>query len=54
MKPSKMTNEVLARGLELWLMTEESRLYPAQVEYFEEIVWRLLMSNVETKEKENG
>lgn len=50
MKPSKMTNEALAKGLELWLMIEDERLYTPQKEYFEEIVWRLLISNVERED----
>lgn len=50
MKPSKMSNESLAKGLELWLMIEEERLFAAQKEYFEEIIWRLLMSNVERED----
>lgn len=54
MKPSKMTNEALATGLELWVMIEGDRLHSAQKEYFEEIIWRLMMSNVERKEIENG
>lgn len=56
MKPSKMTNESLAQGLELWLMIEDERLYEPQKEYFKEIIWRLMMSNVEftEKERENG
>ena len=54
MNPKKMSNESLAKGLELWLMIEDERLFEAQKEYFEEIIWRLLISNVELKERENG
>ncbi len=52
-----MTNEALAQGLELWLMIEDERLHSAQKEYFEEIVWRLMVSDPQTnieREKENG
>jgi hypothetical protein len=45
-----MTNETLAQGLELWLMIEDKNLFEAQKEYFEEIVWRLMMSNVERED----
>jgi hypothetical protein len=54
MNPRKMTNEALATGLELWLMIENENLAPPQKEYFEEIVWRLLISNTDLKEMENG
>jgi hypothetical protein len=53
MKPNKMTNEALAQGLELWLLIEEERLFNPQKEYFEEIVWRLRLSDPITQEQEN-
>lgn len=49
-----MTNAALACGLELWLMIEDERLFTAQKEYFEEIIWRLNISNYERQEMENG
>ena len=51
MNPSKMSNESLAKGLELWLMIEDERLYGPQKEYFEEIIWRLLISTAERNEE---
>lgn len=51
MNPSKMTNEALAQGLELWVSIEDEKLFEPQKEYFNEIIWRLrLMTDVE---KEN-
>ena len=51
MKWTKMTNEELVLHLELWLEVDGQISTSSQKDFFEEVMWRLQMS--ETRLKEN-
>lgn len=53
---SKVTNDDLAMNLEMWMMMDGRLTTDWQREFFEEVIWRLLMSDFPTKEEviENG
>jgi len=54
MRPwEKHTNDDLALNLEVWLDLDGKVSTERQRKFFEEIIWRLLMTDNPLKEKEN-
>lgn len=51
--PKQYTNDELALHIELWVVTN-NELTPTQVEFFDEVVWRLLMTADKKQENTSG
>lgn len=44
-EPKEMTNEELALHIEMWLAYGDTNLNTNQLSYFDEVIWRLRLTN---------